>query len=357
MSLPEIRTRKRIRAPKSKVLVVGPAWVGDMVMAQSLFMTLRERYPEAAIDVLAPAWSGPLLARMPEVRHHIEMPVDHGALGFGARYRIGRRLRGEHYDQAIVLPRSFKSALTPFFAKVPRRIGYLGESRYRLINDIRPLDTSVLTQTVQRYVALGLERGAPLPPAIPRPRLETDADNQTRLLQDLALSIDHPIAGFVPGAEYGPAKRWPAEYFADLAARLLDEGWEVWLFGSAKDQPVCREIAERAGDRVVDLSGRTRLEDAVDLIALTELVVTNDSGLMHIAAATGRRVIAVYGSSSPEYTPPLSDLAQVLYLGLECSPCFERECPLGHYRCLGDIRPDQVHAVIRGQSFPGGVHS
>ncbi len=350
MSLPEIRTRKRIPAPKSRILVVGPAWVGDMVMAQSLFMTLRERFPEAAIDVLAPAWSGPLLGRMPEVRHHIEMPVDHGALGLGARWRIGRRLRRERYDQAIVLPRSFKSALTPFFAKVPRRIGYLGESRYRLVNDIRPLDTAVLTQTVQRYVALGLERGAPLPPKIPLPHLETSADNQTRLLQDLALSTERPVAGFVPGAEYGPAKRWPAENFAALATRLLDEGWQVWLFGSVKDQPVCAEIAAQAGDRVIDLSGRTRLEDAVDLIALTELVVTNDSGLMHIAAATGRKVVALYGSSSPAFTPPLSDDARIMYLALECSPCFERECPLGHFDCLRGIGVDSVYSAAREAS-------
>lgn len=345
MSLPEIRTRKRPQAPKSRILVVGPAWVGDMVMAQSLFMTLRRRFPNAAIDVLAPTWSAPLLARMPEVRHHIEMPVKHGTFGLGTRYRIGRRLRAERYEQAIVLPRSFKSALTPFFAKVPRRIGYLGESRYRLINDIRPLDTTVLTQTVQRFVALGLERDAPLPPEIPQPRLEVDPDNQTRLLQELTLSTDQPVIGFMPGAEYGPAKRWPAEKYAELARRLLAQGSQIWLFGSTNDQPVCREIVERAGAAVVDLSGRTRLEDAVDLIGLTGLVVTNDSGLMHIAAATGRRVVALYGSSSPEFTPPLTDQATILTLGLECSPCFEPECPLGHYQCLRNLDVDQVFAA------------
>jgi heptosyltransferase II len=315
-------------------------------MAQSLFMTLRQRYPEAAIDVLAPAWTAPLLARMPEVRHHIEMPVDHGALGLGTRWRIGRRLRGERYEQAVVLPRSFKAALVPFFAKVPRRIGYLGESRYRLINDIRPLDTAVLTQTVQRYVALGIERGAPLPPEVPQPRLETDPDNQTRLLQDLALSTDRPIVGLMPGAEYGPAKRWPAEKYAELARRLVKQGSRVWLFGSTKDQKVCREIVERTGGSIVDLSGKTRLEDAIDLIALVDQVVTNDSGLMHIAAATGRRLVAIYGSSSPAFTPPLTDLVEVLTLGLECSPCFERECPLGHLNCLRQIEVDSVVDAI-----------
>lgn len=325
-----------------KILVAGPAWVGDMVMAQSLYKTLQQRHPGVVIDVLAPVWSGPILKRMPEVRRHIEMPLGHGALGLKERYRLGRHLRGEGYDQAIITPRSFKSALTPFFAQIPLRTGYKGELRYGLINDMRPLDKSVLTQTVQRYVALGLERDAALPPEIIPPSLTIDAENQQRLLQSLNLSLQQPVVGFMPAAEYGPAKRWPPEYFAALAKQLIAEGRQVWLFGSAKDQPVCEEIASAAGVGVTNLAGRTKLEDAVDLIALSDLVVSNDSGLMHIAAATGRRVIAIYGSSSPDYTPPLTDKATVIYLGLECSPCFKRECPLGHYRCLKEITPGEV---------------
>lgn len=329
-----------------KILVVGPAWVGDMVMAQSLFMTLRRRFGDARIDVLAPAWSGPVLARMPEVGRHIEMPVGHGELGLGRRWRIGRSLRTEGYRQAIVLPRSFKAALAPFVAKIPLRTGYLGESRYRLLNDIRPLDKSVLTQTVQRFVALGLERGSPLLPLqIPQPRLEIDVENQRRLLERLSLSVERPVAGLMPGAEYGPAKRWPAEHFAALARRMASIGWQVWLFGSEKDQPVCRQVAGHGDRGIVDLSGRTRLEDVIDLIALTGRVVTNDSGLMHIAAATGTPLVALYGSTSPALTPPLSDRARILSLGLDCSPCFERECPFGHYRCLTELDVDRVMAA------------
>lgn len=347
MIKPVIRRREYSRVPKQKLLVVGPAWVGDMVMTQSLFMTLRRRHPDLLIDVLAPAWSAPLIGRMPEVRYHIELPLAHGDLGFGARYRLGRRLRAERYDRAIIIPRSFKSALTPFFAGIPRRTGYLGESRYALINDRRPLDKTVLTQTVQRYVALGLERGEPLPPAeIPWPRLETDPDNQNRLLQAFALTLDRPVVGIMPGAEYGPAKRWPAENYATLARGLVAQGAQVWLFGSAKDQPVCAEIHRAAGHGVIDLSGRTRLEDAIDLIALADQVVTNDSGLMHIAAATGRRIVAIYGSSSPAFTPPLTDRAEILTLGLACSPCFKRECPLGHLDCLRQIDVEQVAVAV-----------
>lgn len=324
-----------------KFLIAGPAWVGDMVMAQSLFKTLRRRFPGSVIDVLAPAWSAPLLRRMPEVRRHIELPVGHGEFGWGARRRIGHSLRGEKYSQAIILPRSFKAALVPFFARIPRRIGYRGEWRYGLINDTRPLDKSVLTQTVQRFTALGLDAGAPLPPVIEPPQLKVDAANQQRLLEQLGLSLERPAVGFVPGAEYGPAKRWPTEYFAQLAAKLVALGCQVWLFGSNKDQTVCDAI-QAIAPGAINLAGKTRLEEAIDLIALTRLVVTNDSGLMHIAAATGRQLIAIYGSSSPAYTPPLTDSAKVMYLKLECSPCFERECPLGHYRCLNEITVDQI---------------
>ena len=331
-----------------KILIAGPAWVGDMVMAQSLYMGLRQRYPDVLIDVLAPAWSGPILKRMPEVRRHIEMPLGHGEFGLAARYRLGRALRSEHYDQAIIIPRSLKEALAPFFAGISMRTGYKGEMRFGLVNDMRPLDKSVLSQTVQRYVALGLGRDEDLPPEqVPQPKLDVDPQNQQRLQVEFLLNMEKPVVGFMPGAEYGLAKRWPPEYFAELAQKLIAQGKQVWLFGSAKDQPVCQQILAAAGEGVIDLSGKTKLEDVVDLIAMTEQVVSNDSGLMHIAAATGRKIVAIYGSSSPRYTPPLTNKAEVVYLGLECSPCFERECPLGHYDCLRKIDVERVFEQCR----------
>lgn len=338
-----------------RILIVGPAWIGDMVMAQSLYMILRRRYPDIGIDVLAPAWSGPVLRRMPEVRRAVEMPLGHGELDLSARYRLGRALRAERYDRAIVLPRSLKSALAPCFARIPRRTGFRGELRYGLINDMRPLDERLLPMMVQRYAALALDPGdPPLAPAdIPHPRLEIDRANQQRLRAELGLASDRPAVGFMPGAEYGPAKRWPPEHFAGLARALIARGFQVWLFGSDKDRPVCGEIARLAGAGVADLSGRTRLEDAIDLIALTEWAVTNDSGLMHVAAATGRRIVAIYGSSTPDYTPPLSEHAETVYLELECSPCFERECPLGHYDCLRTLGVDRILAVMDAASERG----
>ncbi|UCE90691.1 MAG: lipopolysaccharide heptosyltransferase II [Pseudomonadota bacterium] len=313
-----------------------------MVMAQSLFMTLAREHPGVRIDVLAPAWSQPLLARMPEVNQAISVPIAHGELRLAARYRLGRQLRGRKYARAIVIPRSFKAALIPFFARVPQRTGYRGESRYGLINDMRPLDRQVLSQTVQRYVALSLERGVSLPPPVPYPHLTVDESNRAAVCERLGLQTGRPVVAMMPGAEYGPAKCWPAARFAEVARRLSEEGRQIWLLGSERDRPVAEEIVTGSGGQVFNLCGKTRLEDVVDLLSLVQLALTNDSGLMHVAAATGRHVIAIYGSSTPRYTPPLSDKAHVVYLDVECSPCFKRICPYGHTRCLNEISAAQV---------------
>ncbi len=321
-----------------------------MVMAQSLFRLLAGRDPDRPIDVLAPGWSRPILARMPEVREAIELPAGHGELRLGERRRLGRALRGRGYGQAIVLPRSLKAALVPWFARIPRRTGFRGEHRYGLINDMRPFDAAVLDQTVKRFVALGLEPGEALPDELPRPRLRVDPARQARALERLGLDPGTGPVAFMPGAEYGPAKCWPLQYFGELAARLGERGHAVWVFGSAKDVGAARAIAENAENAqaasVVNLCGRTTLEEAIDLLADCRCGVTNDSGLMHVAAAVGLPIAALYGSSSPAFTPPLTERAVVHYLGLECSPCFERECPLGHFRCLREITPERVLASL-----------
>jgi len=315
-------------------------------MAQSLFMSLKQRNPEVLIDVVAPAWSHPLLARMPQVQRAITLEVGHGQLGLLARFRLGRSLRHNHYDRAIVLPRSFKSALIPFFAGAKIRTGFRGEMRYGLLNDIRPLDKTVLRQTVQRYVALGQDANKPLSGShFSNPRLNIDIDNQKHLLHTFGLRIDKPVVGIMPGAEYGPAKCWPAANFAKLAASLNDKGIDVWIFGSGKEKSIADKIIATA-PQARNLCGQTRLEDVIDLMALTRVVVSNDSGLMHIACASGTGVIGIYGSSDPDYTPPLSENAKVIYLGLECSPCFERTCPLGHTDCLNKIPAKYVAAIL-----------
>lgn len=328
-----------------RILIVGPSWVGDMVMAQSLYISLQQRFEEVLIDVVAPPWSLPIVARMPEVQHGIGLPLSHGEFGFSARCRIGTSLRSHRYHQSIVLPRSWKAALLPFLAGIPRRTGYRGEMRFGLLNDIRALDKSTLSQTVQRYVALGLAQESLQPPEVPTPRLSVNLDNQRHIMESLGLDSVRPIIAFMPGAEYGPAKQWPAEYYSSLAGGLIGQGFQVWIFGSEKEQRLGEEIASpHAG--VHNLCGKTRLAEVIDLIAAARLAVSNDSGLMHVAAAVDIPVVAIYGSSSARFTPPLTEKKSILSRDLECSPCFERRCPLGHYRCLQEIKPEQVLDLV-----------
>jgi heptosyltransferase-2 len=331
-------------APASKILVIGPAWVGDMVMAQSLFRLLRRQDPGAVIDVVGPPWSLPLVARMPEVRRGIALAAGHGDLAFGARRALGRELAAERYARAIVIPRSFKSALVPFFARVPVRTGFGTEMRGLLLNDARRLDRVGLDQTIRRFLAPGLAAGAALPEP-PQPSLRIDEANRAAMLARFGLGKSPAIA-LMPGAAYGPAKQWPIEYFGELAKMLIERGNEVWVLGSAAERELGERIRSAAGTEARDLCGQTRLEDTVDLLSAVRAAVTNDSGLMHIAAAAGAHVVAIYGSSSPAFTPPLTDRQTIRYLGLSCSPCFQRECPLGHLNCLRQVTPAEIAAAL-----------
>ena len=315
-------------------------------MAQSLFITLKNVQPDCRIDVLAPAWTFSLLERMPEVAKAIVMPFSRGQFGLLERIKLGRKLRDEAYHQAILLPNTWKSALVPYFAGIPTRTGYIGECRWGLLNDARKLDKSLLTMTVQRFVALGLPATAPLPPECPVPTLFIDQKRQNTVAEKFNLTRSENILALCPGAEYGEAKRWPASYFAEVARHKIAQGWQVWLFGSDKEKQAAGQINNEASGKCIDFTGRTSLAEAVDLMSLVNTVVTNDSGLMHVAAALDKKVIALYGSSDPNFTPPLNHNARIISLNLDCSPCFKRECPLGHTRCLTDIKPEQVINAI-----------
>jgi len=283
-------------------------------MAQPLLARLQ-----GEIDVLAPEWVAPVMRRMPEVRSVISTPFQHGPLQLRERWQLGREIKGR-YDQAYVLPNTWKSALVPFFAGIPRRTGYVGEARYGLLNDARKATGASMAA---HYAALAGDG----PLSQPRLRVSADEIEQTKR----KFGIAGRYAVLCPGAEYGPAKRWP--YFADLSKRM---SLPAVVLGSAKDRDASGGISG------TDLTGKTSLDEAIALTAGADCVVSNDSGLMHVAAALGRPQVALFGSSSPEHTPPQSAAARVLWLRIECSPCYQRECPLGHFRCMREMPVEMV---------------
>src|SRR5258706_7620608 len=317
-----------------RFLIVAPSWVGDMVMAQPLLMRLLQRHPGSTIDVFAPRWIAQILARMPEAAQVIDNPFGHGELDLRQRWQVARRIKRRGYDQVLVLPNSLKSALVPFFAGIPTRTGFIGEARRGLLNDARSLDKQAYPLMVERFALLAEPRGAPLQRPLPAPRLMPDAAARDAVLRRLGLNLDKPVTAFCPGAEYGPAKRWPVEHFAALARVLAAEGRQVWLLGSAKDAPIGAQIMQLAPGAAIDLTGRTNLAEAGDLLSLASGMVSNDSGLMHVAAALDRPMAALYGSSSPQITPPRAAQARGINLKLRCRPCFKRRCPLRHIQFM-----------------------
>lgn len=328
-----------------RTLIVAPAWVGDMAMAHAIVPGLAARGAE--VHMLAPAATAPLAERMPGVAAVYETGTRHGEFGWKARRAVGRRLRPLGFAQAIVLPNSWKAALAPALAGIPRRTGFVGEARLGLLNDWRRLDQARLPRLVDRFAALA--DVAPSPP-----RLLSDAAAGRRLRRQHGLAADGPVVALCPGAAFGPAKRWPAAHFAALARRCAAAGSEVWVLGGQADAATGAAIAAQAPAR--NLAGRTSLLAAVDLLAAASAVVSNDSGLMHVAAALGKPLTVVYGATTPAFTPPLTPRAAVVEHGLACRPCFARQCPLYHLRCLRGIDADEVFAALRGlDAFPAAA--
>lgn len=332
-----------------KYLIIGPAWVGDMVMSQSLYQELKAQNPEAIIDVLAPAWCKPILSRMPEINQAIEMPFGHGELNLKGRWQLAQQFKAANYTHALILPNSAKSALIPFFARIKSRIGWKGEMRYGLLTDLRPQKTD-FQYMVERYVALAYSKQQMQHEVnlaqCPKPALTIDLENQKSGLIRFGIDGGKPIVGICPGAEFGPAKRWPDEYYAQVAQSLIEQGQQICLFGSAKDAEttakIMAQLSANAQTSCFDLAGKTALNDAVDLLAACHCVISNDSGLMHVAAAVGTKIIAIYGSSSPQYTPPLADHVAIVHTDIDCRPCFKRECPFGHLKCLTELPASRV---------------
>lgn len=339
-------------ASPMRILIIAPSWVGDMVMAQSALIQLKHAYPQSTIDVLAPAWNQALLDRMPQVNDSIIMPIDHGQLKLLERYRIGRSLKAKKYDWAIVFPNSFKSALIPFFAGIPRRTGWIGESRWLILNDIRQLDKTEYPRMVQRFVALVYDKFEKWDKSqCPEPLLHYDVESRKQTRKKLGLTIleDQKILALCPGAAYGDAKRWPLAYYAQLANDKLDEGWQIWLLGAGADMSSLHTIQKMSHERCLVLGDNVSLAEKIDLLSMVTVIVSNDSGLLHVSAALTKPVVALYGSTTPEFTPPLTQKSVVLGKQLDCRPCFKRNCPLtqaNYLKCLKDITHHEVANAI-----------
>lgn len=333
-------------------LIHAPAWVGDAVMAHSLLQLLKAEQPDARITVLAPKSVAAVVARMAEVDTLIELNFPRGGLQWRQRRELAAELKAYRCDKALILPRTFKTALIPWFADIPERVGFAGELRSWLLTDARQrlprmVDGRVADQTVRRYVSLGVsrERAASADFDVRSPQLQVDDSNRFALLDRLGLSTAEPIITLAPGAEFGPAKQWPVRHYAELARLLMAQGKQVWVLGSPKDKATGEAIAEQAPG-LINLCGQTKMEDAIDLLSLADALVANDSGLMHVGAAVGIHVVGLFGSTSPEFTPPLTENATILRTGIDCSPCFKRTCPYGHSRCLSELAVSWVFDAL-----------
>lgn len=328
-----------------RTLVISPNWIGDAVMAQPLLQLLRQQHPERAIDVLAPPGVAPAWRQMAEVDEVLETPFRHGALQLKERWKFARLLRQRGYADAFILPNTLKFALIPWLAGIRRRVGYKGESRYGLINVMHHDDALKPRAMVPFYAALALPPSPQAPAGVPRPVLSVGSAQIDAVCSRLGLRRERALLVFAPGAEFGPAKRWPARHFAALAAAVLerDPQAQIALLGSPKDLPACEEIcALMTQPGVVNLAGATSLAEAIALIAGAQAVVSNDSGLLHVASSLNRPVLALYGPTDPDHAPPFSDRARALSLRLDCAPCRQRVCPLGHQNCMQQMGADMV---------------
>lgn len=333
----------------ARTLVISPNWIGDAVMAQPLLRLLKRARPERAIDVLAPPQVVPVWRRIQEADDILATPFRHRALQLGERLRYARLLKRRGYRDAYVLPNTLKYALIPWLARIPHRIGYKGESRYGIVN-VMHHDERPQRSMVPFYAALSREPGLPLHDPrweTMRPRLVVAGEETERVAARLAVDLGRPLIAFAPGAEFGSAKRWPPAYYGALARQVVRAlpGAQIALMGSPNDHDTCKQVqacAGQAGSGMLNLSGQTSLDDAITLLAQATAVVANDSGLLHVASALNRPVVALYGSTDPDYAPPLSDLARTVSLRLPCAPCRQRECPLGHHDCMNKMSVERV---------------
>lgn len=346
----------------NRILIIAPNWIGDAVMSQPLLANLKVKYPQCQIDVLATSWVAPIYRACSEVQQVIEARLEHQQLQWGLRKQLARQLEEHQYDACYVLPNSLKSALIPWLANIPFRIGYLGEMRFGLINIALDNPSKINRPPMAKHY-LALSDALDHSPEMnanetgnPKLNISLEAKESISAKLQAASIKEKTIFVLCPGAEYGVTKRWPADHFAALAQQLIthEPDVHVILLGSNGDHAMAESIRTQAKNdlqihNIHNWCGKTSLDEAIALIGMSKILVSNDSGLMHIGAALKVPQVAIFGSSDPNHTPPLSNMAKVLWLNLPCSPCHKRECPLGHLKCLKEISPENVLDAI--QSF------
>jgi len=330
----------------ARVLIIPYMWIGDFVRCHTVVKLLRQRSPSTSIDMLTTSMVAPLLDYMPGVRKGIVADLPRRQLALKQHRALARRLRAENYDRVLIMPRTWKAALAPWLAAIPRRTGFVGEGRFALINDLR-FGERRLPRMADRCAALALAKGERAPNQWPLPELKVPAAECTGWRRRLGLACDgRGIVALAPGA-VGPAKRWPAAFYADLACRLAAEGHWIWVIGGPNEKEVATEIAAAAGD-TRDLTGPD-LRNAILALAAADVTISNDSGLLHVAAALGTPAVGIFGPTSPWHWAPLNPIAAVVETtdDLPCRPCHKPVCRLGHHRCMLGISVDRVALSVR----------
>jgi heptosyltransferase-2 len=340
---------------ESPILIVPYMWIGDFVRCHTVVKLLKQQFPDASIDVLTTSMVAPLLDYMPGVRKGIVADLPRKRLALKHHRAVAHRLRAESYGQALIMPRTWKSALAPSLAGIPRRTGFIGEGRFGLINDLR-FGERRLPRMADRCAMLALPKGERAPAEWPLPELKVPAPECAAWRQRLRLAPDgRPVVALAPGA-VGPSKRWPAASYADLARRLAAEGNWIWVIGGPEEKELAAEIAANADIR--DLTGPD-LRNAILALAAATVAVSNDSGLLHVAAALGTPAIGIFGPTSAWHWAPLNPIAAAIETAAElpCRPCHKPVCRLGHHRCMRDISVDRVAISIRQAIVTGPARS
>ena len=323
---------------KEKFLIIAPSWIGDLMISQSLLKYLKKEYPDCQIDMVVKPELITLAKMMPELKNIYSLDIRHKELGLMKRYTLAKKIKKNLYSASIILPNSFKSAIIPWLANIPLRIGYNRELRSLLLNKKYSL-IKHKDSMVNRY--LKLAEGSYSDNI--RPLLLINSDSSESISRKYLINNSKKNIVLCPEAEYGPAKRWPANKWMQLANFYKEKNYNVYFLGKNRSLETKYQSVLKK-DSIISLLGKTSLEEAAYILSIVDLVITNDSGLMHITASVNTNLISIFGSSSPFYTPPLmkDQFGEVIYKALTCSPCFKRECPLQHLNCLNNISSEEI---------------